>query len=145
MTVDCDTFLHAVTQELLLCTLFSYFYHFGLERDGANETRRERANYGNEILSGWGCSPSVSLSSWKSLPLPCCFSWPAVLTVPALCACVCKLVELHSYPLPFPWAWTHTLIMNRSVCMAAQWGSFGMLLHSNYALFKVSGKQIWIT
>lgn len=27
--------------------------------------------------------------------------------------------------------------------MAAQWGTVGMLLHSNYALFKVSGKQIW--
>lgn len=96
-------FLHAVTQELLLSALFSYFYHFGLERDGANETQRERANYGNEILSGWGCSPSVSLSSWKSLPLPCCFSWPAVLTVPALCACACMRawrVALLSTPFP---------------------------------------------
>lgn len=64
MTVDCDTFLHAVTQELLLCTLFSYFYHFGLERDGANETRRER----EQTMGMRSCLVEVVLLQFPSLP-----------------------------------------------------------------------------
>jgi len=112
--------------------MFSYFITLNWKK---REKETERANCGNEILSGWGCSPSVSLSSWKSLPLPCCFSWPAVLTVPNLCACACMRVwRVAPLSTPYPLSLnthTHTHTMNRSVHMTAQRGAVGMLLHSN--------------
>ncbi len=122
---------------------------------GWKEMERTRHGEREQTMGMRSCLVEVVLLQFPSLPespslSPVVFPGQLYLLF-QLCVRVhvYELEELHCYPLPFPWTHTHThthtLIMNRSVCMAAQWGSVGMLLLSNYVLFKVSGKLIWIT